>query len=97
MLRRSRSVRKADAYLCGPAGFLAAARSALLRAGAGPQRIHAEAFASPTTDAAQPFRSKPNASPRAAGRSASATCPAAWKRHGRRKPARSSTWPRRQG
>jgi len=52
MLQRLPPVREADTYVCGPAGFLADARAALLRAGASPGRVHVEVFASPKAGAA---------------------------------------------
>jgi len=67
MLQQLRVVRGADAYVCGPAGFLADARAALLHAGASPERIHVEVFASPMTSAAPSVTGEADTPTRAAG------------------------------
>jgi len=67
MLQRLSPVREAVAYVCGPAGFLADARAALLRAGASPRRVHVEVFASPKAGAATSGSQQADRRLRAAG------------------------------
>jgi len=67
MLQGLPSVREADAYVCGPAGFLADALAALLRAGASPGRVHAEVFASPKAGATASGSQQVDRRPRPAG------------------------------
>lgn len=67
VLQQVRRVQEADAYVCGPACFLADARAALLRAGAAPGRVHAEAFASPGAGITRPGENTEDAGSRATG------------------------------
>lgn len=82
MLQQLRFVGEADVYVCGPAGFLADARAALLHAGASPRRIHVEAFASPKVSAAPSVSREADTRTRAAGpfrvRFASSDVEATW-------------------